>query len=135
MMHPGLVEVNCSGRYINTAGGCTGVFTETVMEACIAARIHEARGAMMVVLKSTGGRSGRSAHTAVGRLKKHLLRCAAVGCFMAYWPKPYSVRPWRLSAYTTSIAVTVLRFACSVYVTASRMTFSKKVFSTPRVSS
>ena len=32
----------------------------------------------------------------------------------AYPPKPYSVLPWRLSAYTTSIAVTVLRRACSV---------------------
>ena len=31
-----------------------------------------------------------------------------------YPPKPYSVLPWRLSAYTTSIAVTVLRRACSV---------------------
>ncbi len=29
-------------------------------------------------------------------------------------PKPYRVRPWRLSAYTTSSAVTVLRRACSV---------------------
>ena len=32
----------------------------------------------------------------------------------AYPPKPYRVRPWRLRAYTTSMAVTVLRRACSV---------------------
>ena len=52
-----------------------------------------------------------------------------------YPPNPYNVRPWRLSAYTTSIAVTVLRLACSVYVTASRITFSINVFKTDRVSS
>lgn len=31
-----------------------------------------------------------------------------------YPPNPYRVLPWRLSAYTTSMAVTVLRRACSV---------------------
>ncbi|KAH9418635.1 hypothetical protein DERP_003961 [Dermatophagoides pteronyssinus] len=31
------------------------------------------------------------------------------------------------------MAVTVLRFACSVYVTASRITFSRKTLSTPRI--
>ena len=35
-------------------------------------------------------------------------------------PKPYKFLPCRFKAYTTSIAVTVFRFACSVYVTASR---------------
>ena len=52
-----------------------------------------------------------------------------------YPPKPYRVLPWRFRAYTTSMAVTVLRRACSVYVTESRMTFSRNTFSTPRVSS
>ena len=41
-------------------------------------------------------------------------------------PKPYRVRPCLFKAYTTSNAVTVLRRACSVYVTASLMTFSRK---------
>ena len=54
---------------------------------------------------------------------------------LIYPPKPYKVRPWRFKAYTTSMAVTVFLFACSVYVTASRMTFSRKTFNTPRVSS
>ena len=44
-------------------------------------------------------------------------------------------RPCRFRAYTTSSDVTVFRLACSVYVTASRITPSRKVFRTPRVSS
>lgn len=50
-------------------------------------------------------------------------------------PKPYRVLPCRLRAYTTSMAVTVFLFACSVYVTASRITFSRNTLRTPRVSS
>ena len=30
------------------------------------------------------------------------------------YPNPYSVLPWRLRAYTTSVAMTVFRLACSV---------------------
>ena len=41
-------------------------------------------------------------------------------------PNPQRVLPCLLRAYTTSMAVTVLRLACSVQVTASRMTFSRK---------
>ncbi|TNN46006.1 hypothetical protein EYF80_043815 [Liparis tanakae] len=47
-------------------------------------------------------------------------------------PKPYRVRPCLFSAYTTSMAVTVFLLACSVYVTASRITFSRNTLSTPR---
>ena len=43
-------------------------------------------------------------------------------------PKPYSVRPCRFSAYTTSMAVTVLHLACSLNVTASCITFSRKLW-------
>lgn len=39
--------------------------------------------------------------------------------------KPYRVRPYRLSAFTTSKAVTAFRRACSVWVTASRTTVSR----------
>ena len=41
-------------------------------------------------------------------------------------PNPYRVRPCLLRAQTTSMAVTVFLLACSVQVTASRMTFSRK---------
>ena len=44
-----------------------------------------------------------------------------------YAPKPYSVRPDRFKAYTTSSAVTVFLLACSVYVTESRITWERKV--------
>ena len=48
-----------------------------------------------------------------------------------YLPNPYNGLPLRFSAYTTSIAVMVLRLACSAYVTASRMMSSRNTFSTP----
>lgn len=38
-------------------------------------------------------------------------------------PKPKRVLPWRLRAWTTSMAVTVFWRRCSVYTTASRITF------------
>jgi len=50
-------------------------------------------------------------------------------------PNPYKVLPYLFKAYTTSIAVTVFLLACSVYVTASLTTFSKKLFNTYLVSS
>ena len=40
----------------------------------------------------------------------------------AFAPKPYSVHPECFGVHTTSSAVTVVRFACSVYVTDSRIT-------------
>ena len=46
--------------------------------------------------------------------------------FILQPPKPYYVRPRRFSTYKTSMAVAVLRLACSVYVTASCITFTRK---------